>query len=109
MWVFFIIVFYIWCEFWLRSVHEWWEHYVPVVEQNLAIVFEKISKKNNLHLQNDLYKCYHSKNVKDLDKAKENLLKKVDKLDAKEKKETVEILDKIKNLNKQKEEKENAL
>jgi len=58
-------------------------------------VFDNISKKNNLNLQNDLYKCFNSKNVKDLDKAKENLLKKVDKLDAKEKKE---ITESIKNL-----------
>ena len=49
-------------------------------------VFENISKKNNLNLKDDLYKCYNSKNVKDLDKAKENLLKKVDTLNEKEKK-----------------------
>lgn len=58
-------------------------------------VFENISKKNNLNLKADLYKCYNSKNVKDLDKAKENLLKKVDTLNEKEKKE---ITESIKNL-----------
>lgn len=58
-------------------------------------VFNNIAKKHKLDIHNDLYKCYSSKNTNDLDKNKQALLAKVDKLDEKDKKE---ITESIKNL-----------
>lgn len=85
-------------QFWKKTHKEDFLKYQELAKFEIKTdktVFENISKKNNLNLQNDLYKCYNSKNIKDLDKAKEILLKKVDKLDSKEKKE---ITESIKNL-----------
>ena len=58
-------------------------------------VFNNIAKKHKLDIHDDLYKCYKSKNTNELDKNKQILLSKVDKLDEKEKKE---ITESIKNL-----------
>ena len=58
-------------------------------------VFQNISKKNNLELNNDLYKCYNSKNANDLEKNKQDILEKVKNLNEKDKKE---ITDSIMNL-----------
>jgi len=58
-------------------------------------VFNNIAKKHKLDIHNDLYKCYNSKNTNDLDKNRNALLAKVDKLNEKEKKE---ITESIKNL-----------
>ena len=58
-------------------------------------VFQNISKKNNLELNNDLYKCYNSKNANELEKNKQELLAKVKDLNEKDKKE---ITDSIMNL-----------
>mgnify|MGYP001343927989 CR=1 FL=1 len=59
------------------------------------IVFNNIAKKHKLDIHSDLYKCYKSQNTGDLDKNRNALLKKVENLNEKDKKE---ITDSIKNL-----------
>lgn len=59
------------------------------------IVFNNIAKKHKLDIHSDLYKCYKSQNTNDLDKNRSALLKKVENLNEKDKKE---ITDSIKNL-----------
>lgn len=83
---------------WKKTNNEDYEKYKSLTGFELKdhkTVFQNISKKNNLELNNDLYKCYNSKNAIELEKNKQDLLLKVKDLNEKDKKE---ITDSIMNL-----------
>lgn len=85
-------------NFWKKTNKDDFLEYQKITgynEKNDKIVFDAISKKNNLQLQQDLHKCYQSKNTKELDASKELLMKKIQDLNEKDKKE---ITESIKNL-----------
>ena len=85
-------------NFWKKTNVEDYEKYKDLTGFELKdhkTVFQNISKKNNLELNNDLYKCYNSKNANDLEKNKQDILEKVKNLNEKDKKE---ITDSIMNL-----------
>ena len=85
-------------NFWKKTNKEDFYKYKEITKFEIKddkTIFNNIAKKNKLDIHNDLYKCYNSKNANDLDKNKQALLAKVDKLNEKEKKE---ITESIKNL-----------
>lgn len=85
-------------NFWKKTNKDDFNKYKEITKFEIKddkTVFNNIAKKHKLDIHNDLYKCYKSNNTNELDKNKQLLLSKVDKLNEKEKKE---ITESIKNL-----------
>lgn len=87
-------------NFWKKTNKEDYEKYKDITQFELKddkTVFNNISKKHKLDINNDLYKCFKSTNTAELDKNKQKILAKVDNLNEKEKKEITEAIKNLSN------------
>lgn len=87
-------------NFWKKTNKDDYEKYKELTNFELKddkTVFNNISKKHKLDINDDLYKCFKSTNTAELDKNKQILLSKVDNLNEKEKKEITEAVKNLSN------------
>ena len=81
----------------LKCVQDLEKNNIPLkLQENHFECINRISKEHNLNIQSDISKCLNTKNIDDLNKNRENLLKKsLDKIPEKQKAKFQESIDRM--------------
>jgi hypothetical protein len=87
-------------DFWKKTNKDDFLKYKELAEFEIKddkIVFDNIAIKHKLDIHTDLYKCYKSKDINELNKMKKQLLNKVENINEKDKNEITESIRNLSN------------